>query len=347
MDTKGRNINLDITRIFAVMAVVMIHTSGEFVKSYDIKSTEFLWGNIFDSISRIGVPFFVMISGSLMLDEDRDISIKDIFFKNIKNIVLLYVLWSALYCLVYNVALPIANGEPLNVPAIISSLVMGHFHMWYLPMTAGLYLITPFLRELVKKKNKNMILLLIAISIATQFVVPLVNSLSLIWEKAAGLLHFVKRFNLEFLGQYFTYYIIGWYIVHIGIRKKLKFYCLGITSLIITVLYVQFTKDYQNAYLEENIFVLAYSVSVFIALNCGIQWKINDKMKGFLVTLSKLSFGVYIVHPMLQAIVSEVLIYTKNPFMYILVYFGIVIILSFIVCHIASKLPVIKKAFRS
>ena len=76
MSNKERNSFLDITRIVAVLAVIMIHTSSGFVTLYDTSSIEFLWGNIFDSISRIGVPLFVMISGSLMLDEEKNITIK-------------------------------------------------------------------------------------------------------------------------------------------------------------------------------------------------------------------------------------------------------------------------------
>ena len=41
-----RNIALDITKIIAVLAVVMIHVGGIFVSSYERGSAEFMWGNI-------------------------------------------------------------------------------------------------------------------------------------------------------------------------------------------------------------------------------------------------------------------------------------------------------------
>jgi len=93
-ERKERNSALDITRIIAVLAVIMIHVSSKFVVSYDISSVEFLCGNIFDSISRIGVPLFVMISGALMLDEERNVNIK----QNIKSVVCLLLFWSIVYC---------------------------------------------------------------------------------------------------------------------------------------------------------------------------------------------------------------------------------------------------------
>ena len=53
-----RNISLDLIRLVAIIAVIMIHVSANFVSNYEIGNIKFIWGNIFDSISRIGVPFF-------------------------------------------------------------------------------------------------------------------------------------------------------------------------------------------------------------------------------------------------------------------------------------------------
>ena len=56
-----RNFSLDIARIVAILAVVMIHCSANFVSYYQPFSNEFVIGNLFDSVSRIGVPLFLMI----------------------------------------------------------------------------------------------------------------------------------------------------------------------------------------------------------------------------------------------------------------------------------------------
>ena len=84
-----RNVALDIARILAMFAVVLTHSSGGFVERYELFSSEFIWGNIFDAISRLGVPLFVMISGALMLDETRNITPKTLMFKTLKTTILL------------------------------------------------------------------------------------------------------------------------------------------------------------------------------------------------------------------------------------------------------------------
>lgn len=344
---KERNISLDITRIIAVLAVVMTHTSAGFVTSYNTTTLEFLWGNIFDSISRIGVPLFVMVSGALMLDENRNVSIRSLLLKNIKNIVSLLIFWSVLYCCIYDIAFPLLKGEALSFKSIVYSMVMGHYHMWYLYMIIGLYLITPFLREFVNKRNKNLVCLFFTVSILTQFSQPILNGLSLMWEDVIYLVKFIEKFHLDFFGGFITYYIIGWYLMNIEIKKKYRFYCIGLFSLLITILYVQITKDYPNGYSNVNLLTLLYSVAVFIALNCERRWTPNNRLKNIIEILSKLSFGVYIVHPLFQTVFREIFEYTKAPLQYILIYYVVVIVLSFASCFVASKMPLIKKLIRA
>lgn len=344
---KERNISLDITRIIAVLAVVMIHTNVKFVTSYNTATPEFFWGNIFDSISRIGVPLFVMISGALMLDENRNISIKSLFLKNIKNIAFLLIFWSVLYSCIYNIVFPLSKGESLSFKRIVSSMLLGHYHMWYLYMIIGLYLITPFLREFISKKNKNLILLFFAVSVLTQFSQPILNALSLLWNDVIYFVKFIEKFRLDFFGGFITYYIIGWYLTNIKIKKKWSFYCMGFFSLLITVLYVQITKDYSNGYSNMNLLILLYSVAVFIALNCGKKWTPDSRLKNIIEVLSKLSFGVYIVHPLFLTVFRKMFGYTKAPLQYILICYVVVTILSFASCFAASKIPGVKKLIRA
>ena len=142
---KDRDFSLDFIRFFAVLAVVMIHISAEFVVSYPSHSLEFFVGNIFDALSRIGVPLFVMISGSLMLKEEKQISLKQIFFKYILNIVIVLVAWSALYAVIWGIIIPYLYQSPISIQDIFKRFIYGHYHMWYLYMIIGLYSVTPHL----------------------------------------------------------------------------------------------------------------------------------------------------------------------------------------------------------
>lgn len=148
-----RNDSLDVIRIAAVFAVVMTHCTAPFVTNFQPDTAEFLWGNLLDSISRAGVPLFLMISGALFLDERREITLKGIICKNIKNIAVITVVWAVLYSAVYNVVIPLTKGNAVHMETFIAGILNGYGHMWYLYMIMGIYVITPFLKKFVSKKT--------------------------------------------------------------------------------------------------------------------------------------------------------------------------------------------------
>ena len=75
--TKVRTVYFDYLRVFATLAVMVLHTSAQNWSKTDVNSFTWQTFNFFDSIVRWGVPVFVMISGSLFLS--RDIPIKVIY----------------------------------------------------------------------------------------------------------------------------------------------------------------------------------------------------------------------------------------------------------------------------
>lgn len=76
LKTNNRIISYDVMRIFAAVAVVMIHSVAEFIKDCPVMSIDYAVMNIIDSITRFSVPLFVMISGALILDEEKEFSMK-------------------------------------------------------------------------------------------------------------------------------------------------------------------------------------------------------------------------------------------------------------------------------
>ncbi len=345
---KEKNITLEVARIIAVFAVVMIHCSGVFVSQYDVSSYEFLWGNIFDSISRIGVPFFLMISGSLMLDEKKKIPLKLLFSRYLKNIVLITFAWAVIFSLIYQCVLPLLQNETVTIHNIFRDIITGHYHMWYLYMFIGIYFALPFLKAFVCKENKNLVLLFIGISLVTQFTVPLLDVFKSRFSVLAYTSSLLKDFQLHFFAGYLSYYLAGWYIVHIGIQKKwirLCLYILSALSLVGMILYIQHTGNYNAVYENVGLPVFLYSVGAFLALS-RVSFKLNDFWKNLIMKFSGLTFGVYMVHVIAITLYSRIFPYTKLPVLYNLAFLAAVAFTSFGVCFLLSKIPFIKKLIR-
>lgn len=138
---------LDILRIVSMAAVVVIHTAAFYFLRLDPGTPNWLVSEFWDGCMRWAVPVFVMISGALFLDPYKEMSIKKLYTSNIFRVVLIILFWGFVYACV--------GGIP-EVPtwskmiSFVETWLMGHYHMWFLYMIAGLYMVTPLLRAIVR-----------------------------------------------------------------------------------------------------------------------------------------------------------------------------------------------------
>lgn len=344
-----RNYSLDVARIVAVLAVLMIHCSANFVANYPLFTSEFVFGNLFESLSRLGVPLFLMISGSLFLDERREFTLKSILSKNVKSIAIITIIWATVYSVVFNIIFPLLTGDAVSIKSVISGMINGHFHMWYLYMIIGVYIITPFLKKFVCKENKGMVLFFIIISFCFRFLTPIINAMCELGLNLSFINKWVDKFHLGFFDGYITYFLVGWYIVHIGIKQKwltYGMYFFGASALAFMVIFVHFTGDYNNVYQNIGAPVFVYSVSVFLALN-SINFNLKEKNAKKLVLFSKLTFGVYIIHVLVLSIFTKIFPYSNYCVLYIVLRFAIVVCISFFISYIISKIPMLKRIIKA
>ncbi len=337
---------LDVTRVIAILCVILIHSSGNFLY-YPKNSVEFMVGNIFDSCARIAVPLFVMISGALILDENKKLSIRQILIKALKLFFLLMI-WTLIYAIYTEVILKIfVWKDKFNIKQFIKSIILGNYHLWYLYMLIGLYLITPILRLFVKRENKRFILYFIILSLSFQFLTNFIQSLGLLNFKINTLAAFLNQFELKFVMGFTSYYLTGWYIHNCEIvshkRLKLFFIVIGlISSLLLIIVFTQISGKV-GFYENRGLLVYIYSSCLFCLLR-QINKDIKDKK--FIYTLSKLCFGVYVIHDIFLKIYSIKFPYCARPCLYITSIFLTTTILSFIIVFVASKIPIVKKIFR-
>lgn len=94
---KSRTLYLDYLRVIALLGTILLHTSVIDWQKYPVTSFNWQTFNFFDSCVRFCVPIFVMISGALFLDPDREIDNKRLFTHNILRIVTSFAFWTTLY----------------------------------------------------------------------------------------------------------------------------------------------------------------------------------------------------------------------------------------------------------
>ena len=150
---QNRKTWLDILRILSSVLVVGVHVSAFSIDALAIGSFDFLVANAFDCLSILGVPLFVMISGALELGREKSSegSAGDIkrSLKRAGHMMLLYFFW--LMC--YNLLNCLREGYGFSFASIRKHVVLesllgrGIYHLWFLPMLAGISLAAPFLKS--------------------------------------------------------------------------------------------------------------------------------------------------------------------------------------------------------
>ena len=343
---NNRIFTYDFIRAFAMIAVILLHSSADFVSNFLPHSTQFTIGNIFNSISRLGVPLFVMLSGIFMLDENRPLPKEKLMHKILKLTIILLV-WSTFYALIY------------HYKKLFHHIFFGYVHLWYLYMTIGLYIITPILRLFVKKINIKYLYYFVILSVIFQFC-P--KTIDIILGQHLHLYKFMNQFQLNILFGYTTYYILGWLIANDWekINKHTKFiYSVGIISLITIfagsqIYTTELFKAYKIFYNNLGILNFIYSIAIFIFIKNIIQ-KFEDKIpkhiKNSITTISNLSLGIYLIHMYVLKTIKSILSCdllnvtpnNTNPAILIVLFLILTFTLSFFIIFILNKIKGLNK----
>lgn len=127
-----RDISLIGVRFVAIILVIFIHVSGKGFASMD----HHWWAiNVYDSFSRISVPLFFMVTGSLLLPRRQTVSS---VLVRCWRITLPLFAWSFLYLLWFKYTGTNYDGW---IVRILKSPVVPH--LWYLYTLIGAYLFMP------------------------------------------------------------------------------------------------------------------------------------------------------------------------------------------------------------
>ncbi len=341
-----RNYAFDVMRVIALSAVIMIHVSSRLFDGFEFSS--FFVGNIFNSVSRFAVPVFAMVTGALLLNEEKKLSFKAVLSGYILKTAALFLFWSFLYAMLFFVAVPIKNGEAVAVSDVLVRAFKGHYHMWYLQMLLAFYCVLPLIRHFTEKQSKKAAQILICSLVLIQSLLPLIDLL--LSEKK--LMPFYEKSGLRIFFGFHLFFLAGWYFNTFRLSQKQRsfLYTAGALSLAFTVIVsavvafdrqTAYTEIYNSLYLNNVIF--SFAVFEFFRHRFGNA----DKVPEYITGISSLSFGIYIVHPIVLELFCEKGFMPSSPLLYVITLWLITAVLSYLICFVISKIPFIKKIIRT
>ena len=299
--TKKRIEYLDLLRILATFAVILLHVAASNWQAVPLDSYAWKIFNLADSFVRWSVPIFVMISGALFLDPDRTVHIRSLFKKNILRMVIAYLFWSAVYA-----AGGLLGGGSLK--GAVLAFVQGHYHLWFLLMIILLYAMVPLLRRITASRRATEYFLVLSIGVT--YLLPgifhLLGCLRL--PHTTDLLASMKTafdfFRASMGFGYLPYFVLGHYLAkyEIGSLWRKIFYLLGLWGMIGTMLLTDWYSNVQGvayqgfySYFDINVGLAAAGIFLFFKYVVGKR-PLKGRMGKLVFHLSDCSFGIFLVH---------------------------------------------------
>jgi surface polysaccharide O-acyltransferase-like enzyme len=347
IEKQGRILFPDVIRAYAIILVILLHVTASLMESYlSMKATWWWTGNVLFSFAHQSVPLFVMISGMLLLNPDKNETISVFFQKRIKKVLFPFLFWGMVY-LFWGWYF---HGKSLTVVSALTSLVKGpiYFHFWFIYMILGLYLWTPILRIISKSASVNQLIYFVALWFFAVSIRPIL-----------GYIGIDIGIQMTVVSGFVGYFIIGHLMEHINLKKKYSkyFFALIVIMMLFTsigtyVLTLRHNGQYRATFVDmlmPNIVVM--SVCVYYLLKTVRYERLFNKVPIFspmVKFLSNTSFGIYLTHVIIMEVLGSgklgfsLTASSIHPFIGIPATALITVVLCSIIIYSLRRIPYVK-----
>lgn len=303
--------------------------------------------DIYQSLARIAVPVFIMLTGALLLQPAKKESIGVFFKKRWSRIGFPFIFWGAIYFawdfLVVRV--------PFSAGAIIQGILNGPYsQFWYLYVLFGLYLLTPVLRIFMANADPAVIKYFLVVSLTGLAVMPIFGSL----------IPYTLNVNVFTVTGFVGYFVLGAYLLTVQVRRSTItiFMILGIALTTIGTYILAATVGGTQMYYFQQYFsptIILSSVMVFLLLlkikpppveQGTARLSIGSKL---VKTISQNSLCLFLFHVIvLQSIENGYFGFainrlTLNPIIEVPLMTTIVLFISLAVIILLKKIPHFEK----
>lgn len=276
---EKRLVWLDLVRAGAIFLMVLLHVSAGYVVLWE-EQNFFSWNlaNIWASLSRICVPWLILMSGALLLPQTEKLGLVHFYKKRSLRVLKPWIFWSVIF-----IFLNFATGNEANS---IKRLLVGTIWtgFWLLPVLFGFYVFAPFW---IKIKNS-------------------LNSYFLVIVLALGVAMLLRGWHLPLYFEYFIYFVLGDWVARLPrhwLIKSTALLCFGFGWLA-TILLTSDLSSQNNGFVST--FYHFHTWPVFLAsigsfallaqIEPFFKKSFSKKVLFLLITLSRATFQLYFIH---------------------------------------------------
>lgn len=326
---------LDLIRIYAIMCVILLHIVMPYLEKAELFGTR-IWhiSNILNTFSRTGVPLFFMVSGFLLLSNPKTLDFNTFYKRRLSKIAIPFLVWNIIYYIAYG----LMEGKTLSIVEFFKLMLVDgtSYHFWFVYTLIILYLFMPFMKRILDGLDQKWCWVLLVISSFKTTIVPFVQIVTPLE---------IYLFDNIMLG-YVSYVLLGYILGRFEYTKKQRivFYCVGALGALITC----WGNFYMSDGAKEFLFNGGYQIGHFmLAAGIFIFFKnfktASARTEKTVSVLSEITFGMYLVHPLVITLVTLFVSSEIRPYMYVGVIFGLTVLISGVVTYLISKIKFVNK----
>lgn len=336
-----RIVSFSYMRALACAAIIVLHTVYSSVLLYgnSITAEQNIISQIVCNNMMWAVPCFVMVTGALLLDEKKTITIEKIGKNYIFRMLKVLVIFSIIFW-IFDMVM---NKETFSAAAFLNAFSeiftgTGWSHMWYIYLLIGLYLLLPFYRMIASHGTEQEIKYLLVIYVVFLSVLPITQ----IWNLKSGFYIHVSTI--------YPFYLFCGYVMHKRMLKIGKVFS-GILAAVATLGIALMTvlkwkynlQTVDGLWSYSSILVVGQAVGIFTLID---QWQWNEKsiLEKMLDKIDKCSFGIYLIHMMFVRLTLRYMginLYEFGVLGFAAMVIGILLV-SYALTWILKKIPVFK-----
>ena len=334
---------VNILRIIAIYAVVAAHVAVGLARGTTPFTVNWWLGCWIFYLAHFSIPVFVMISGALLLDGGRQETAMQFYKRRMIRVGIPLVVWTV----VYFAARVFLDGETLSAARVVHLVLTGNpcYHLWFLYMIFGLYLITPTLRSFIRNSSckERLFVIVCGLILANAY-----------FQTDAILWHNQRSIFTMFI-PFIPYYLCGYELRLIDPKKVPSVYLA--LAVIASALYLAAFSGvfYATAGGLQKDFIFDYFGLPQVVLSIAIFWaaylydSTAKPLEGLGRTaiewVASTTLGIYVLHPLILWYIQDRL--GKYGDGYFLTAVIVVPLATFIACYLLTSLlmniPILKR----
>lgn len=333
---QNRKIYLDRLKTMAIICVIIIHVTGVWW-NISVEANTWLILTAVQSIAKVGVPIFLMVTGALLLDEKKEIGFQKIYKQYLPRIILFFLFWAVLYKLLYYWEHPMQGNL---IVSIIKDIIRAdvQYHLWYIYALIPIYMVIPVIRKwiagLTKKEIEYVLILWFLYEIFDYFVVN---------TQTFSLYKNVDYMKIGYLG----YVILGYYLDRFADTWNRKIiYTLGIIGIVAAMILVVYFSRQAGCVQDSYFYYLTPGVILWSA--CVFVWEKERTVKQeskVVKFISRSTLGIYGGHLSVLIVLNHFGIMVSEHMLLASVFLITVLVLSISIgfCMLVEKIPILNR----